>query len=770
MTSLLNRIKLRQLYKILKVINDYQDKMKRLSDDELKRQTKMFISRYNNGESLDDFLPEAFATIREASRRVLGMFAYDEQVLAGIALHKGKIVEMKTGEGKTLVATMPLYLNAITGKGVILITSNGYLARRDALEMGQVYKWLGLTVGIGVPEDIQEELSLEEKKKVYSSDIIYTTHAALTFDYLLENLCVNQNDKCMRDFYYVVIDEVDSVLLDAANMPLVISGAPRVQSNLYKSTDYFVGTLEKEDYEKDDKQIWLTSKGIHKAEEFFGVNNLYTKEYYGVLRHINLALKAHFIFNKDEQYVVQNDKIMLLDKSSGRMVENTKLKSGLHQAIEVKEGLNPSSETRAMASITYQAFFNMFKKKSGMSGSVIEEKKELKFVYNIDVVEIPTHRPILRKDLKDSYYGSFDEQFEASMEWLMRAHKKNQPVLVVTSSIEMSYIYSQVLLKNHIAHNVLNAYNVAKEAEIIKDAGQLGAVTIATAIAGRGTDIKLSKEVKQLGGLLVLGIGRMENKRLEKQARGRSGRQGDPGTSKFFVSLDDEVIKEYGAPSLMKYQHEKEIKSRRIKRLMNQAQKNFEIAAYRARNNTLEFDSSTSAQRYIIYTLRNRILKDEINYDEMLDGFIQDQIKDFLIEIRTKEEIERFILNNIQYHIDTSLSYDKNQEKLLLRIAREQLSKRKSEMSQNRYKQFLRVAILNAIDNAWIEQVDYLEQLRASIGLRRYSQKNVIFEYHQEAYRAFEKMLDNAKRNAIRNVMLSSIIEKAEGTFTVMLP
>jgi preprotein translocase subunit SecA len=452
------------------------------------------------------------------------------------------------------------------------------------------------------------------------------------------------------------------------------------------------------------------------------------------------------------------------------MVENTKLKSGLHQAIEVKEGLNPSSETRAMASITYQAFFNMFKKKSGMSGSVIEEKKELKFVYNIDVVEIPTHRPILRKDLKDSYYGSFDEQFEASMEWLMRAHKKNQPVLVVTSSIEMSYIYSQVLLKNHIAHNVLNAYNVAKEAEIIKDAGQLGAVTIATAIAGRGTDIKLSDEVKQLGGLLVLGIGRMENKRLEKQARGRSGRQGDPGTSKFFVSLDDEVIKEYGAPSLMKYQHEKEIKSRRIKRLMNQAQKNFEIAAYRARNNTLEFDSSTSAQRYIIYTLRNRILKDEINYDEMLDGFIQDQIKDFLIEIRTKEEIERFILNNIQYHIDTSLSYDKNQEKLLLRIAREQLSKRKSEMSQNRYKQFLRIAILNAIDNAWIEQVDYLEQLRASIGLRRYSQKNVIFEYHQEAYRAFEKMLDNAKRNAIRNVMLSSIIEKAEGTFTVMLP
>lgn len=768
MASLLNKLSLRQLNKVLKKVNSYSDKMKAMSDETLKHQTVLFKRRYMKGESLDHLLPEAFATIREASRRVLGMYAYDVQVLAGIALHKGKIAEMKTGEGKTLVATMPLYLNAITGKGVILITSNGYLARRDALEMGQVYKWLGLTVGIGVKEDAKESMDTDEKKKIYHSDIIYTTHSALTFDYLLDNLCINKEDKCMRDFYFVVIDEVDSVLLDAANMPLVISGAPRVQSNLYKSTDYFVGTLEEGDYEEEDRQVWLTPRGITKAEQFFGVNNLYTKDYYEVLRHINIALKAHFLFKRDEQYVVKDNKIMLLDKSSGRMVENTKLKCGQHQAIEVKEGLNPSSETRAMASITYQAFFNMFEKKSGMSGSVIEDRKEIKAVYDIDVVEIPTHIPIARKDLKDSYYGSFEEQFEASMKWLIRAHEKKQPVLVVTSSIEMSYIYSRVLLNHHIAHNVLNAYNVAKEAEIIKNAGQLGAVTIATAIAGRGTDIKLSDEVKQLGGLLVLGIGRMENQRLEKQARGRAGRQGDPGTSKFFVSLDDEIIKEYGAPSLKSYKNAKEITKKHITKMMDQAQKNYEISAYRSRNRTLEFDSSTSAQRTIIYTLRNRLLNDEIDYDELMNFIIKENIEDFFTADPTKDEIQRFILSHIEYHIDDTLSYKKEG---LLQLAKERyLSKKKELEESNRYNQFMRIAILNALDNAWIEQVDYLEQLRATIGLRRYSQKNIIFEYHQEAYRAFEKMMDRAKKNIMKNVMLSSIVEEEKGTFTVMLP
>lgn len=768
MASLLNKLSLRQLNKVLKKVNSYSDKMKAMSDETLKHQTVLFKRRYMKGESLDHLLPEAFATIREASRRVLGMYAYDVQVLAGIALHKGKIAEMKTGEGKTLVATMPLYLNAITGKGVILITSNGYLARRDALEMGQVYKWLGLTVGIGVKEDAKESMDTDEKKKIYHSDIIYTTHSALTFDYLLDNLCINKEDKCMRDFYFVVIDEVDSVLLDAANMPLVISGAPRVQSNLYKSTDYFVGTLEEGDYEEEDRQVWLTPRGITKAEQFFGVNNLYTKDYYEVLRHINIALKAHFLFKRDEQYVVKDNKIMLLDKSSGRMVENTKLKCGQHQAIEVKEGLNPSSETRAMASITYQAFFNMFEKKSGMSGSVIEDRKEIKAVYDIDVVEIPTHIPIARKDLKDSYYGSFEEQFEASMKWLIRAHEKKQPVLVVTSSIEMSYIYSRVLLNHHIAHNVLNAYNVAKEAEIIKNAGQLGAVTIATAIAGRGTDIKLSDEVKQLGGLLVLGIGRMENQRLEKQARGRAGRQGDPGTSKFFVSLDDEIIKEYGAPSLKSYKNVKEITKKHITKMMDQAQKNYEISAYRSRNRTLEFDSSTSAQRTIIYTLRNRLLNDEIDYDELMNFIIKENIEDFFIADPTKDEMQRFILSHIEYHIDDTLSYKKEG---LLQLAKEHfLSKKKELEESNRYNQFMRIAILNALDNAWIEQVDYLEQLRATIGLRRYSQKNIIFEYHQEAYRAFEKMMDHAKKNVMKNVMLSSIVEEEKGTFTVMLP
>lgn len=765
MSSLLNKLSLRQLNKVLKKVNSYANSMEKMSDEQLKHQTILFKERYQKGESLDHLLPEAFATIREASKRVLGMYAYDVQVLAGIALHKGKIAEMKTGEGKTLVATMPLYLNALTNRGVILITSNGYLARRDALEMGQVYKWLGLTIGIGVNEDPQHNLSIDEKKEIYSSDIIYTTHAALTFDYLLDNLCINKDSKCMRDFYFVVIDEVDSVLLDAANMPLVISGAPRVQSNLYKSTDYFVGTLEEGDYEKEERQVWLTPQGILKAEQFFGVNNLYTKDYYEVLRHINIALKAHFLFKRDEQYVINDQKIMLLDNSSGRMVENTKLKGGQHQAIEVKEGMTPSRETRAMASITYQAFFNMFEKKSGMSGSVIEDKKEIKAVYDIDVVEIPTHIPIARKDLKDSYYGSFEEQFDASMKWLIEAHEKKQPVLVVTSSIEMSYIYSKVLLKHHIAHNVLNAYNVAKEAEIIKNAGQLGAVTIATAIAGRGTDIKLSEEVKKLGGLLVLGIGRMENHRLEKQARGRAGRQGDPGTSKFFISLDDDIIKEYGSPSLRAYQNQKEITKKRLIKMMDQAQKNYEISAYRSRNRTLEFDSSTSAQRTIIYTLRNRLLNDEIDYDELAYFFIKDNIEEFMMTDPNQDDIQRYILSHVKYHIE-----DYQNESLYEYTRRCFISKKEELEKSHRYKQFMRIALLNALDQAWIEQVDYLEQLRATIGLRRYSQKNIVFEYHQEAYRAFEKMLKKAKENAFINIMLSSIVEEEKGLFTVMLP
>ena len=762
---------LRKLYRTLKKINDLKEQMQSLSEEELRGMTDSFKKRLKDGESLESILVEAYAVAREAAMRVLGKFPYDEQVLAGIAMFEGKLVEMKTGEGKTLTATLPLYLHALTGKSTILLTSNDYLARRDGEEMGLLYRYLGLSIGISVPEG-NKQFTSEEKKEIYSSDIVYTTHSILTFDYLLENLAVSKADRYMRPFYFVLIDEVDSVFLDAANMPLVISGAPRVQSNLYKNTDYFVSSLDpEEDYVEEDKQVWLTQTGFNKARRFFGVHDLYTSQYYEILRHISLALKAHVLMKRDEDYLVNDGTIALLDAGSGRMVANTKLKAGQHQAIEVKEGLDPSREMRAMASITYQAFFRLFEKKAGMSGSIATDKKELKSVYDMDVVVIPTHRPVIRKDLPDRYFGSFDGQFNASMEELLKAHEKGQPVLVVTSSIEMSYLYSQTLLADGIPHNVLNAYNVPKEAEIIKNAGVRNAVTIATAIAGRGTDIKLGKGVEELGGLYVLGIGRMANKRLETQARGRSGRQGDPGCSQFFVCLDDKIVQDYGAKSLQKYSDRDEIKRRHVVRLIDHAQRNNEVEAYRARMRTLEYDSSTSAQRTIIYKLRNDILDDKLTDDVHIESLIEQSVDAFIASQPDEAQVERYILDHIQYKFDRSLDYHTDLKKTLMMIIHDRLNERKNELApKQRYPQYVRICVLNALDNAWIEQVDYLEQLKAAVSYRHYAQKNVIYEFHQDAYRGFEKMLKTARENALKNIMLSFVVEKQAGSFTVILP
>lgn len=545
----LNELRLRTIRKDLKKINALQDQMAKLTDKELKEKTIEFKNRLSEGESVDSLLPEAFAVVREADRRVLGMFPYDVQVLGGIALHYGYIAEMKTGEGKTLTATMPLYLNALSGKGAMLVTTNDYLTKRDGNEMGRVYRWLGLSVAIGVPDEPTKKLSVPQKIAIYNSDIIYTTHYVLGFDYLIQNLADSAEKQFMRDFHYAIVDEVDAVLLDSAQMPLIISGAPRVQSNYYNIADTFITTLvENEGYkfDEDKTNVWLTPHGIKEAQQFFDIEDLFQPENSEIFRHIILALKAHCLYNKEEEYIVNDEEVILLDAVSGRVLEGTKLQAGQHQAIEAKEKAEMTPETRARASITYQNLFKLFTKLSGMTGTGRVADDEFIETYKTPVISIPTNRPVQRIDYPDRIYTSLPEKIVASMDYIKKIHATKQPILLVTATVEMSDIYSHLLLKEGIPHSVLNAYNTAKEAEMIAEAGQLGNVTVVTAIAGRGTDIKLGKGVEELGGLAVIGTERMMSKRTDLQMCGRSGRQGDPGMSQFFVSLEDPLLIKWG--------------------------------------------------------------------------------------------------------------------------------------------------------------------------------------------------------------------------------
>ena len=539
--SFINTIKLRRLRKKLAKINALEESMSRLSDEELKNKTEEFKNRLRTGETLEDILIEAFAAIREADRRILGMFPFDVQVLGALALHEGTIVEMKTGEGKTLTATLPLYLNALEGKGTILVTTNDYLARRDAIDMGEVYRFMGLTVGVGVFDD-DEEVDSNRKKKIYSSDILYTTSTALGFDYLIDNLAGNVEDKFLRSFNYVIVDEADAVLLDSAQTPLIIAGSPRVQSNLYDTADQFIRTLRKEQefkFLKDEKIIFLTDEGIRYAEKYFNISNLYGEEYFELNRHINLALRAHYLFKKDIDYVVTDDAVELLDNRTGRILEGTRLQSGIHQAIETKEKVKKSKDSRAIASVTYQSLFNMFPKLSGMTGTGKIAENELISTYGVSVVVLPTNTPIQRLDYSDKIYTTLPEKLFATLEFVKELYEKQQPILLISGTVDIAEIYSRMLLQEGIPHNVLTAKNIAKEALIIAEAGQKGAVTVATSLAGRGTDIKLGKGVAELGGLAVIGTERMPNSRIDWQLRGRAGRQGDPGLSQFFVSLED---------------------------------------------------------------------------------------------------------------------------------------------------------------------------------------------------------------------------------------
>lgn len=764
----------KKLHFLLGKVKEECKKVKNLSDYELKNKTNEFKRRLSAGETTDDLLPEAFAVCCEADYRVLGMFPFDVQILGGIALHLCYLAEMNTGEGKTLTATMPLYLNGLTGKSTILVTANEYLAIRDAEEMGQVYEFLGLSVKAGVTRDTNEHLNNDQKKEIYAADIVYTTHGSLGFDYLLNNLVHSKEDRFMRELYYVIIDEADSVLLDSASMPLVISGSPRVQSNLYGITDFFVTTLvEDEHYIVEDNKVWLTDKGIEYAQRYFRIENLYSKENFDVLRHVVLALRAHYLMDKDVDYVVTDSgEIVLLDKSTGRKMNGMKLRGGSHQAIEEKERLKLSQEQRSVASITYQNLFNLFPKMSGMSGTIADGKDELLEVYHKQVVVIPPNKPMARKDLPDKYFKTSEEQFDAVIKETVKRHNTGQPVLLIASLISDTEMLSKLLVQENIEHSVLNANNAFWEAEIIKEAGQKNVVTVATSMAGRGTDIRLGSGVKELGGLCVLGIGRMNNTRDERQARGRAGRQGEPGVSIFYTSLEDDVCEILGDDFLEKYiEKDKHISKRRIKKLINKSQKIKSESSVFQRKNAVDYDSVMQRQRTIMYKTRNDLLDGKSLDENYLLSICEDNIKDFVKSNKKLDSygVHRYVLDNLSYRLQEMDESTKNQKDYLIQYSKMAFNTKKKSLG-DRFSEYCRLCTLRALDDGWVEEVDYLQQLQAAISGRSSAQRNLLFEYQREARISFEDMEKSIKKAMIRNILLGEVSFGKDNEMIILYP
>ena len=764
----------KKLHFLLGKVKEECKKVKNLSDYELKNKTNEFKRRLSAGETTEDILPEAFAVCCEADYRVLGMFPFDVQILGGIALHLCYLAEMNTGEGKTLTATMPLYLNGLTGKSTILVTANEYLAIRDAKEMGQVYEFLGLSVKAGVTRDTNEHLNNDQKKEIYAADIVYTTHGSLGFDYLLNNLVHSKEDRFMRELYYVIIDEADSVLLDSASMPLVISGSPRVQSNLYGITDFFVTTLvEDEHYIVEDNKVWLTDKGIEYAQRYFRIENLYSKENFDVLRHVVLALRAHYLMDKDVDYVVTDSgEIVLLDKSTGRKMNGMKLRGGSHQAIEEKERLKLSQEQRSVASITYQNLFNLFPKMSGMSGTIADGKDELLEVYHKQVVVIPPNKPMARKDLPDKYFKTSEEQFDAVIKETVKRHNTGQPVLLIASLISDTEMLSKLLVQENIEHSVLNANNAFWEAEIIKEAGQKNVVTVATSMAGRGTDIRLGSGVKELGGLCVLGIGRMNNTRDERQARGRAGRQGEPGVSIFYTSLEDDVCEILGDDFLEKYiEEDKHISKRRIKKLINKSQKIKSESSVFQRKNAVDYDSVMQRQRTIMYKTRNDLLDGKSLDENYLLSICEDNIKDFVKSNKKLDSygVHRYVLDNLSYRLQEMDESTKNQKDYLIQYSKMAFNTKKKSLG-DRFSEYCRLCTLRALDDGWVEEVDYLQQLQAAISGRSSAQRNLLFEYQREARISFEDMEKSIKKAMIRNILLGEVSFGKDNEMIILYP
>ncbi|WP_024786086.1 preprotein translocase subunit SecA [Streptococcus mutans] len=768
----------RKLTKIAKKVEGYANEMEALSDEELQAKTDEFKERYQNGETLDDLLPEAFAVVREASKRVLGLYPYRVQIMGGVVLHHGDVPEMRTGEGKTLTATMPVYLNALAGEGVHVVTVNEYLATRDATEMGELYSWLGLSVGINLAAK-----SSSEKREAYNCDITYSTNAEIGFDYLRDNMVVRKENMVQRPLNFALVDEVDSVLIDEARTPLIVSGPVSTETNqLYHRADSFVKTLSEDDYAIDTptKTIGLKDSGIDKAEEYFHLENLYDIDNVALTHYIDNALRANYIMLLDIDYVVSEEQeILIVDQFTGRTMEGRRFSDGLHQAIEAKEGVPIQDESKTSASITYQNMFRMYKKLAGMTGTAKTEEEEFREIYNMRIIPIPTNRPVARIDHQDLLYPTLEAKFRAVVADVKERHEKGQPVLVGTVAVETSDLISKMLVQAGVPHEVLNAKNHFKEAQIIMNAGQRGAVTIATNMAGRGTDIKLGEGVRELGGLCVIGTERHESRRIDNQLRGRSGRQGDPGESQFYLSLEDELMRRFGSERIKAFldrfieeDNDVVIKSRMLTNQVESAQRRVEGNNYDTRKQVLQYDDVMREQREIIYAERYDVITAERDLAPEIKAMIKRTIERTVnshSQLDRKESLDA-ILNfaktnllpedTISLHDIEDLNYEDIKDLLYdaaLKNYDRQIAKLRDEEA---VREFQKVLILMVVDNKWTDHIDALDQLRSSVGLRGYAQNNPIVEYQSEGFRMFQDMIGAIEFDVTRTMMKAQIHEQ----------
>lgn len=771
---------LKRLSGIADKVEEYSSDMEKLSDGQLRGKTEEFRGRYQAGETLDDLLPEAFAVVREAAKRVLGLYPYHVQLMGGIVLHDGNIPEMKTGEGKTLTATMPVYLNALTGEGVHVVTVNEYLATRDSTEMGELYNFLGLSVGLNI-----NSKTSEEKREAYNCDITYSTNNELGFDYLRDNMVVYQSQMVQRPLNYAIVDEVDSILIDEARTPLIISGAAEKSTALYTRTDNFVKRLkEDEDFKIDiqSKTIGLTEQGIEKAEENFGLENLYDLDNTALTHHLDQALRANFIMIRDIDYVVQEGKVLIVDQFTGRIMDGRRYSDGLHQAIEAKEAVEIEDETKTMATITFQNYFRMYKKLAGMTGTAKTEEEEFREIYNIEVIQIPTNRPIIREDHADLLYPTLESKFHAVVQDIKERHRKGQPILVGTVAVETSELLSDMLDREKVPHEVLNAKNHFKEAEIIMNAGQKGSVTIATNMAGRGTDIKLGLGVVELGGLAVIGTERHESRRIDNQLRGRSGRQGDPGVSQFYLSLEDDLMKRFGSERIkafldrMKVEDEDAvIQSKMLTRQVESAQKRVEGNNYDTRKNVLQYDDVMREQREVIYKQRQDVIMGEKDLSPQLLNMVRRTISR-VVDSHTQLDKDNWNLEALADFAGATLVHEDSVSKAdfegktpeemkdyLYGRAKEVFDTKVSQLqSPEQLLEFEKVVILRVVDTKWTDHIDAMDQLRQSVGLRAYGQNNPLVEYQTEGYKMFEDMVGAIEFEVTRLFMKAEIRQNVQ--------
>ena len=790
---------LKLLNKTIDKIESLRPEMQKLTDEELKAKTQEFKNRLANGETLDDLLPEAYAVVREAGKRVLNMEHYRVQLIGGTILHQGRIAEMRTGEGKTLVSTLPAYLNALEGKGVHIVTVNDYLAKRDSDEMGQIHRFLGLTVGC-----VLNHMNNEERKAAYDCDITYITNNELGFDYLRDNMVIYKEQMVQRGLHYAIIDEIDSILIDEARTPLIISGQSGKSTKLYEVCDYFAKTLKRGEVSEElskidiimgvqaeesgdyivnekDKIVMLTAEGIRKVEKYFNIENYADIENLELQHNIELALRAHNLMHRDQNYVVVDDQILIVDEFTGRIMPGRRYSDGLHQAIEAKEHVNVKRESRTLATVTFQNFFNKYTKKSGMTGTALTEEREFRDIYGMDVIEIPTNRPVVRIDHDDVVYATKAEKFRAVIKEVEEAHAKGQPVLVGTITIETSELLSEMLKKKGIKHEVLNAKFHAKEAEIVALAGQHGAVTIATNMAGRGTDIKLDEEARAAGGLKIIGTERHESRRIDNQLRGRSGRQGDPGESRFYIALEDDLMRLFGSDRMMTVfqslgiEEDQEIQHKMLSNAIEKAQKSIESNHYGLRKTLLEYDRVNNEQREIIYEERGKVLNNEsmrgviINMihsiiDRCIDEHINESVPRDEWDLEGMyESLRRIIpLNPIKLVGVTAVTKDGYKEQLK-KLAVEQYEAKEAEFpSPETMREVERVFLLKVIDNKWTYHIDDMDQLRQGIGLQAYAGKDPVIEYKLASYDMFDEMSNSIQEDTVRLLFTVQVEKKVE--------